>query len=56
MTPIRRRVQLSKDIAQVNYMGTSIGIKYILYNYIDLKQLLKASKWRRFQSYNIKYS
>jgi hypothetical protein len=29
MTPIRRRVQLSKDIAQVNYMGTNIGIKYI---------------------------
>ena len=56
MTPIRRRVQLSKDIAQVNYMRTSIGIKYIGYNYIDLKQLLKASKWRRFQSYNIKYS
>ena len=47
MTPARRRMRVSKYIAQVNHMGTLIGTKFIVLNFIYKKQLLKAIKWRR---------
>ena len=46
MTLTRRRVRLSKYIAQVNHMGTDMGTKFMLLYFMYKKQLLKASKWR----------
>ena len=46
MTLTRRRVRVSKYIAQVNHMGTDMGTKFMLLYFIYIKQLLKASKWR----------
>ena len=46
MTLTRRRVRVSKYIAQVNHMGTDMGTKFMLLYFIYIKQLLNASKWR----------
>lgn len=54
MTLMRRRV--SKYIILVNTVGAIVGAELSYLYFIYIKQLLKASKWRRFQSYNIKYS
>ena len=45
MTLTRRRVRVSKYIAQVNHMGTDMGTKFMLLYFIYIKQLLNASKW-----------
>ena len=50
MTSTRRRVRVSKYIAQVNHMGTDMGTKFMLLYFIYIKQLLKASKWRCYQT------
>ena len=52
MTPTRRRVRMSKYIAQVNTVGANVGAKLLYFNFIDIKQLLKASKWRRDRDSN----
>ena len=46
MTLTRRRVRVSKYIAQVNHMGTDMGTKFMLLYFIYIKQLLNAIKWR----------
>ena len=46
MTSTRRRVRVSKYIAQVNHMGTDMGTKFMLLYFIYIKQLLNAIKWR----------
>ena len=46
MTPTRRRVRMSTYIAQVNTVGANVGAKLLYFNFIDIKQLLKSSKWR----------
>ena len=50
MTSTRRRVRVSKYIAQVNHMGTDMGTKFMILYFIYKKQLLKASKWRCCQT------
>ena len=50
MTLTRRRVRVSKYIAQVNHMGTDMGTKFMLLYFIYIKQLLNASKWRCSQT------
>ena len=52
MTLTRRRVRMSKYIAQVNHMGTDMGTKFMLLYFIYIKQLLNASKWRRDRDSN----
>ena len=52
MTLTRRRVRVSKYIAQVNHMGTDMGTKFMLLYFIYIKQLLNASKWRRDRDSN----
>ena len=52
MTLTRRRVRVSKYIAQVNHMGTDMGTKFMLLYFIYIKQLLNASKWRRRRDSN----
>ena len=44
MTLMRRRVRMSKYIAQVNTVGANVGAKLSYFNFIYIKQLLKASK------------
>ena len=46
MTPTRRRVRMSKYIILVNHIGTKMGTKFLYLYFIDIKQLLNASKWR----------
>ena len=55
MTSTRRRVRVSKYIAQVNHMGTDMGTKFMLLYFIYIKQLLNAIKWRCRQTYEIRY-
>ena len=50
MTLTRRRVRVSKYIAQVNHMGTDMGTKFMLLYFIYIKQLLNAIKWRCSQT------
>ena len=50
MTLTRRRVRVSKYIAQVNHTGTDMGTKFMLLYFIYIKQLLNASKWRCCQT------
>ena len=50
MTLTRRRVRVSKYIAQVNHMGTDMGTKFMLLYFIYIKQLLNAIKWRCCQT------
>ena len=40
MTLTRRRVRVSKYIAQVNHMGTDMGTKFMLLYFIYIKQLV----------------
>jgi hypothetical protein len=37
---------MSKYIAQVNTAGANVGAKLSYFNFVDIKQLLKDSKWR----------
>ena len=55
MTLTRRRVRMSKYIAQVNTVGANVGAKLSYFNIINIKQLLKASKWRCCQTNKIRY-
>ena len=52
MTLMRRRVRVSKYIILVNHIGTKMGTKFLNLYFIDIKQLLKASKWRRDRDSN----
>ena len=52
MTLMRRRVRVSKYIILVNHIGTKMGTKFLYLHFIDIKQLLKASKWRRDRDSN----
>jgi len=36
MTSTRRRVRLSKYIAQVNTVGANVGAKFLYFNFIDI--------------------
>ena len=55
ITPTRRRVRMSKYIAQVNTVGANVGAKLLYFNFIYIKQLLSTVMWRtdraRFISY-----
>ena len=54
----RRRVRVSKYIILVNTVGAIVGAELSYLYFIYIKQLLKASKWRRdsvFISYYIRY-
>ena len=55
MTLTRRRVRVSKYIAQVNHMGTDMGTKFMLLYFIYIKQLLNAIKWRCCQTYELRH-
>ena len=55
MTLTRRRVRVSKYIAQVNHMGTDMGTKFMLLYFIYIKQLLNAIKWRCRQAYELRH-
>ena len=55
MTSTRRRVRVSKYIAQVNHMGTDMGTKFMLLYFIYIKQSLKASNWRCRQAYELRH-
>jgi len=43
----RRRVRVSKYIILVNTVGAIVGAELSYLYFIYIKQLLKASKWRR---------
>jgi len=47
LTRMRMRVRVSKYIILVNHIGTKMGTKFLYLYFIDIKQLLNASKWRR---------
>ena len=60
LTRMRMRVRVSKYIILVNHIGTKMGTKFLYLYFIDIKQLLNASKWRRdspykFNSYMFQY-
>jgi hypothetical protein len=55
MTLTRRRVRVSKYIILVNRIGTKMGTYFIIINIIVIKQLLKSSKWRCRQTYEIEH-
>ena len=46
ITPTRRRVRMSKYIAQVNTVGANVGAKLLYFNFIYIKQLLRTVIWR----------
>ena len=46
MTLTRRRVRVSKYIILVNTVGAVVGAKLTDTYFINIKQLLKDSKWR----------
>ena len=46
ITPTRRRVRMSKYIAQVNTVGANVGAKLLYFNFIYIKQLLSTVMWR----------
>ena len=46
MTLTRRRVRVSKYIILVNTVGAVVGAKLSYIYFINIKQLLKDSKWR----------
>ena len=46
LTRMRMRVRVSKYIILVNHIGTKMGTKFLYLYFIDIKQLLNASKWR----------
>ena len=50
MTPPHRRVRIPEYIIQVNTVGANVGAIFIYLYFIDIKQLLKASKWRCCQT------
>jgi hypothetical protein len=53
LTRMRMRVRVSKYIILVNHIGTKMGTKFLYLYFIDIKQLLNASKWRRDSPPNI---
>jgi polyferredoxin len=55
MTPTRRRVRVSKYIILVNTVGAVVGAKSLNFYFIDVKQVLRPSKWRRDRDTMIKY-
>ena len=50
ITPTRRRVRMSKYIAQVNTVGANVGAKLLYFNFIDIKQLLSTVMWRKYST------
>ena len=52
LTRMRMRVRVSKYIILVNHIGTKMGTKFLYLYFIDIKQLLNASKWRRDRDSN----
>ena len=52
MTRMRMRVRVSKYIILVNHIGTKMVTKFLYLYFIDIKQLLNASKWRRDRDSN----
>ena len=50
LTRMRMRVRVSKYIILVNHIGTKMGTKFLYLYFIDIKQLLNASKWRCSQT------
>ena len=52
MTLTRMRVRVSKYIILVNTVGAVVGAEFLYFNFINIKQLLKASKWRRDRDSN----
>ena len=50
MTLTRRRVRVSKYIAQVNHTGTDMGTKFMLLYFMYIKKLLNAVKWWCFRT------
>ena len=55
LTRMRMRVRVSKYIILVNHIGTKMGTKFLYLYFIDIKQLLNASKWRRDRDTMIKH-
>ena len=55
LTRMRMRVRVSKYIILVNHIGTKMGTKFLYLYFIDIKQLLNASKWRRDSPYKYNY-
>jgi hypothetical protein len=55
LTRMRMRVRVSKYIILVNHIGTKMGTKFLYLYFIDIKQLLNASKWRCIQTNKIAY-
>ena len=53
MTPMRRRVRVSKYIILVNTVGAVVGVKLSYFNFININQLLNTIIWRCCQSYEI---
>lgn len=46
MTPMRRRVRVSKYIILVNTVGAVVGVKLSYFNFININQLLNTIIWR----------
>jgi len=47
MTPTRRPMRMFKYIIKVNTVGANVGANLLYLNFINIKQQLNASKWRR---------
>ena len=52
MTPTRRPMRMFKYIIKVNTVGANVGANLLYLNFINIKQQLNASKWRRDSPYN----
>ena len=55
MTLTRRRMRVSKYNILVNTVGAVVGAKLTDTYFINIKQLLKDSKWRCRQSYELRH-
>ena len=55
MTPPHRRVRIPEYIIQVNTVGANVGAIFIYLYFIDIKQLLKASKWPCCQTNKLRH-
>ena len=55
MTLTRRRMRVSKYNILVNTVGAVVGAKLTDTYFINIKQLLKDSKWRCRQTYEIEH-
>ena len=55
MTLTRRRMRVSKYNILVNTVGAVVGAKLTDTYFINIKQLLKDSKWRCRQTYELRH-